>query len=338
MKSYEYSQLGLENLKLVDRPDPTAGAREAVVKFHAASLNFRELLFARGLYNPHPRLPAVPGSDGAGEVVAIGKEVTRWRVGDRVCPMFMQGWQSGPLTADKPRTALGAGDLDGVFREYGAFHEDGLVRIPDYLSYEEAATLPCAGVTAWNALVHTGRIKAGDTILTLGTGGVSVFALQLAKLHGARVIATSSSNEKLARAKTLGANETINYKATPEWDREVVRLTHGVGVDNVVEVGGAGTLPRSLNAVRFDGCVCVIGVLSQGGGIDSIKILMKAIHVRGIFVGSRQMFEEMNRAIETARMKPIIDRVFPFAELPAALQYLQTGSHFGKIVVRIAAD
>ena len=335
MRTYEYPNLGLENLALVERPLPRPAAHEVVVKFHAASLNYRDLLFAWGLYNPHPRLPAVPGSDGAGEITALGEGVTRWKVGDRVCPIFMQGWLDGPFTADAQRTALGGGDLDGTFREYGAFHENGLVRIPDHLSYEAAAAFPCAAVTAWNALVTVGKIKAGDSILTLGTGGVSVFAIQFAKLHGARVIATSSSDDKLARVRELGANDTINYKRTPEWDKEVLRLTEGAGVDHVVEVGGAGTLPRSVNATRVGGLVSVIGVLSKGAGLDSMKVLMKNLHVQGIFVGSRQMFEEMNRAVAVAELRPIIGRTFGFRQVREALDYMQSGAHFGKIVIRI---
>jgi NADPH:quinone reductase-like Zn-dependent oxidoreductase len=335
MKAYEYSKLGLDNLALVERPLPRPAANEVVVKFHAASLNFRELLFAWGLYNPNPRLPAVPGSDGAGEVSAVGEGVTRWKIGDRVCPIFMQGWLDGPVTLAAPRTALGGGDLDGTLREYGAFHENGLVRIPDHLSFEEAATYPCAAVTAWQALVNVGKIKAGDTILTLGTGGVSIFAIQIAKLHGARVIATSSSDEKLARVRQLGADATINYKTTPEWDAEVIRLTEGAGVDHVVEVGGAGTLPRSVNATRVGGLVSVIGVLSQGAGLDSLKVLMKSLHVQGIFVGSRQTFEDLNRAVRVARSKPVIGRTFAFGQLREALEYMRSGSHFGKIVIRI---
>jgi NADPH:quinone reductase-like Zn-dependent oxidoreductase len=335
MKSYEYPKLGLENLALVERPMPRPSAREVVVKLHAVSLNYRDLLFAWGLYNPHPRLPAVPCSDGAGEVTDVGTEVTRWKVGDRVCPSFMQGWIDGPVTPAKPRTALGGGDLDGVLREYGAFHEDGLVPVPQHLSYEEAATLPCAALTAWHALVHFGKIKAGDTILTLGTGGVSVFAIQFAKLHGARVIATSSSDEKLARVRKLGADETINYTTTPEWEKEVLRLTEGAGVDHVVEVGGAGTLPRSINATRMGGLVSVIGVLSQGPGLDPMKILMKSLQVHGIFVGSRRMFEEMNRAISLGHLKPLIDKVFDFDQARAALEHLRSGAHFGKVVIRI---
>jgi len=249
----------------------------------------------------------------------------------------MQGWLEGPLTPPKQGTSLGGGgDFDGTLREFGAFHEDGLVRIPDHLSFEEAATLPCAAVTAWNALVNIGQVKAGDTILTLGTGGVSVFAIQLAKLHGARVIATSGSDEKLARVRQLGADETINYKTTPNWDEEVLRLTGGAGVDHVVEVGGAGTMSRSCEATRVGGLVSVIGVLAQGAGLNPIKILMKNLHLQGIFVGSRQMFEDLNKAVTAARLKPVIDRTFAFGQLHAALEHMKSGAHFGKIVVRIA--
>lgn len=335
MKAYEYPKLGLENLTLVDRDVPKPGPKQVVVQFHAASLNYRDLLFALGHYNPRPNLPAIPLSDGAGEVAALGEGVTRWKKGDRVCPIFMQGWLEGPLTQDMRHTALGGGGLDGVLREYGAFHEEGLMPIPAHLSYAEAATLPCAAVTAWNALVHVGKIKAGDTVLTLGTGGVSIFALQFAKMHGCRVIATSSSDEKLKRVRDLGADETINYKTTPEWDREALRLTNGAGVDHVVEVGGAGTLPRSINAARVEGLISLIGVLAQGDGVDPMKILMKSLQVKGIFVGSRGMFEQMNRAITENKLKPVIDKTFAFAQAPEALKYLQSGSHFGKIVVQI---
>jgi NADPH:quinone reductase-like Zn-dependent oxidoreductase len=252
-----------------------------------------------------------------------------------VSPTFFQGWIEGPRTAEKSRSALGAGELDGVLRESGAFHQEGLVRIPEHLSYEEAATLPCAALTAWHALVSAGNLKAGDTVLTLGTGGVSVFAIQFAKLHGARVIATSSSDEKLARARALGADETINYRNTPDWDKEALRLTNGAGVDVVVEVGGAGTLPKSVNATRIGGLVALIGVLASGGGLDPMRVLMKSIRLQGIFVGSRQMFEEMNKAITVNRLKPVIDRTFEFDQAREALESMNTGSHFGKIVVKI---
>jgi NADPH:quinone reductase-like Zn-dependent oxidoreductase len=333
MKAYEVRQFGIENLALTERDEPQPAAREVVVKFHAASVNYRDLMFVKGTYHPKARLPAVPFSDGAGEVVATGRDVTRWKIGDRVCPSFMQGWLEGAPSLRKNRTALGGGDLDGVLREYGAFDENGLVEIPASLSYEEAATLPCAGVTAWNALVHSGNLKAGETVLTLGTGGVSVFALQFAKIHGARVVATSSSDEKLARAKELGADVTINYRSAPEWDREVLSLTNRTGVDHVVEVGGAGTLSKSLNAVRVGGHVALIGVLASGGAFDPRSILMKSIRVQGILVGSRRMFEEMNDAIEANGLKPVIGKTFAFAEAREALRYMEAGAHFGKIVI-----
>src|SRR5579872_3946637 len=335
MKVYEVRQFGIENLVVVERADPQPGAKEVVVKFHAVSLNYRDLRFVNGTYNPNARLPAVPFSDGAGEVVAVGADVKRWKVGDRVCTIFTQGWLEGSLSIEKRRTALGAGDLDGVLREYGAFDENGLVEVPGHLSFEEAATLPCAAVTAWNALIVSGKLNAGDTVLTLGTGGVSIFALQFAKMHGARVIATSSSDEKLAKAKGLGADDLINYKKAPEWDKEVLRLTNRIGVDHVIEVGGAGTLSRSLNSVRVAGHVALIGVLAVVGEFDPRSILMKAVRMQGILVGSRQMFEEMNKAIKTNRLKPVIDKTFAFKEAAEALRYMESGSHFGKIIVRL---
>lgn len=336
MKVWQFPQLGLENLTLAERPTPTPGPREVLLKIHAVSLNYRELLFAWGLYNPNPTLPAIPCSDAAGEVVAVGAEVTRWKVGDRVTPIFMQGWLEGGPKAEYRKTALGGGDIDGTLAEYGTFHEDALVAIPEGYSYEEAATLPCAAVTAWNAVVNVGNIKAGDTVLTLGSGGVSVFALQFAKMHGARVIATSSSDEKRARLEELGADATINYKTTPDWENEVLALTNGNGVDNVVEVGGAGTIAKSIAAARVGGTVSVIGVLTQGEGLNPVLTLMKSLRVQGIFVGSRAMFEAMNRAIEVNGLRPVIDRTFGFDEAPAPFEYLKSGSHFGKIVIRVS--
>jgi NADPH:quinone reductase-like Zn-dependent oxidoreductase len=334
MKAYELTQFGLENLVLVEREAPRPGPNEIVVRFHAASLNFRDLMFVKGVYNPRAKLPAIPLSDGAGEVVEIGSDVSQWKTGDRVCPIFNQSWLDGRPSLQKNRATLGAGDLDGVAREYGAFNENGIVRVPEHLSFEEAATLPCAGVTAWNALVESGRLRAGDTVLTLGTGGVSVFALQFSKMHGATVIATSSSVEKLNRARELGANETINYRLTPDWDKEVSRLTNNIGVDHVVEVGGTGTLSKSVNSTSVGGHVALIGVLASGGDFDPRRILMKGVRLQGIFVGSRQMFEDMNSAIEVNRMRPVISRIFAFEELAEALKYMETGSHFGKIVLK----
>jgi NADPH:quinone reductase-like Zn-dependent oxidoreductase len=334
MKTFEYRDFGLDNLLPREREEPRPTGREVVVKFHAASLNYRDVLFFSGVYKPTAKFPVVPLSDGAGEVVAVGENVERWKVGDRVCPIFMQGWQEGTLTQEKARTSLGGGDLDGVLREFGAFDQDGLVRIPDHLSFEQAATLPCAAVTAWNALIEFGRLKAGETVLTLGTGGVSIFAVQFARMHGARVIATSSSDEKIARLREMGVEETINYQQIPKWDREVLRYTAGVGVDHIVEVGGAGTLPQSLKAVRLAGQIAIIGVLSEGHGLDPGRVLMKSVLLKGILVGSRQMFEDMNRAIELHRLQPLVDKVFPVDSVREALQFMESGSHVGKIVLQ----
>ncbi|BBO35751.1 zinc-dependent alcohol dehydrogenase family protein [Lacipirellula parvula] len=334
MKAFQYESFSLDGLKRVDLPEPQPGPYEVAVRFRAASLNYRDLLFAWGVYNPKAKFPTIPLSDGAGEVVAVGSEVTRWKTGDRVCPIFTQGWLEGPYNAAKAGTTLGGGDLPGVLREIGAFHEQSLVRIPDYLSFEEAATLPCAAVTVWNSLVVFGNLKAGETVLTLGTGGVSMFALQLAKLHGARVISTSSSDEKLERVRALGADETINYKTHPAWEKEVLRLTDGVGVDHVVEVGGAGTISKSIASARIAGKIGVIGVLAQGEGVNPMFLLMKTLALQGIFVGSREMFEHLNAAITTAQLKPVIDRTFPFDEAVEALRHMETGSHFGKIVLK----
>ncbi len=335
MKVYEVRQFGIENLVLVERAEPEPTANEVVVKFHSVSLNYRDLMFVKGVYNPKARLPAVPFSDGSGEVVAVGANVKKWKVGDRVCPIFTQTWLDGSLSIEKRRTTLGAGDLDGVLREFGTFDENGLVEVPGHLSFDEAATLPCAAVTAWNALVVSGNLKAGDTVLILGTGGVSIFALQFAKMHGARVIVTSSSDQKLTKAKNLGADERINYTKTPDWDKEVLRLTNRIGVDHVVEVGGAGTLSKSFNSVRIGGHVAMIGVLAGAGEFDPRSVLMKAVRMQGILIGSRRMFEEMNSAIVGNRLKPVIDKTFAFSEASEALKYMESGSHFGKIVINL---
>ena len=335
MKAFEIQEFGIENLALVERAEPTPNATEVLVKFHAASLNYRDLMMIKGWYNPRLKMPLVPFSDGAGEVVAVGANVTKWKTGDRVMPIFMQGWLDGEIEVSKARTALG-GDVDGVLREFGAFDESGLVRIPDHFSYDEAATLPCAAVTAYNALFESGKLHPSDTVLLQGTGGVSIFALQLASAYGARTIITSSSNEKLGCAKQLGADELINYKEREDWDQAVLELTEKRGVDTVVEVGGAGTLQRSVNAVKMGGHVAVIGVLSGKGEFNSTSILMKAVKLHGIFVGSRQMFEQMNQMLcQHTHLKPIIDKTFEFGEARTALKYLETGAHFGKIVVKI---
>jgi NADPH:quinone reductase-like Zn-dependent oxidoreductase len=334
MKAFEIQKFGIDELALVEREKPVPGAGEVLVKIHAASLNYRDLRMVQGTYNPKLKMPIVPFSDGAGEVVQVGEAVTRFKVGDRVCQIFMQGWLDGEVDYAKARTALG-GDIDGVLREFAVFSEEGLVAIPDHLSYEEAATLPCAAVTAWHALVGSGNLKAGDTVLTLGTGGVSIFALQFAKALGATVISTSSSDEKLEHAKRLGADHTINYKTHEDWDNVVKEITGKRGVDHVVEVGGPGTLQRSLSSVRMGGHIALIGVVAGKGDFNPMQIFMKTIKLQGIFVGSRKMFEEMNAAISLNKLKPVIDKVFEFEQAPEALKYMDSGAHFGKIVVKV---
>ena len=335
MKAYEINEFGIDNLTLTDREEPTAQGTEVKVKFHAASLNYRDLMMVKGVYNPRLKTPLVPFSDGAGEVVEIGESVTKFKIGDRVMPIFMQGWIDGAIDAKKGRTALG-GDLDGCLREFGTFDEQGLVCIPDHFSYEEAATLPCAAVTAYHALHESCGIKPDSTVLLQGTGGVSIFALQMASVLGCRTIITSSSDEKLERAKELGATDLINYKTTEDWDKKVLELTEKRGVDTVVEVGGAGTMQKSVNAVKVGGHVAVIGVLSGKGEFNPTSILMKSVRLQGIYVGSRQMFEDMNRVFgQYTHLKPVIDKTFGFGEVRDALKYMESGSHFGKIVVKI---
>lgn len=325
---------GLDALRPMDLPDPEPGPGQIVLRMKAASLNFRDLLVAKGLYNPKFSLPLVPLSDGVGEVVAVGEGVTRVKLGDRVCPIFNQRWIEGELSAAKARGALG-GELPGVLSERVLLSEEGVVAVPPHLTDEEAASLPCAAVTAWNALFAASHLKAGETVLVQGTGGVSLFALQFARLAGARVIVTSSSDEKLERAKALGASATINYRTTPAWDEPAIAFTGGVGVDHVIEVGGAGTLGRSLRAVRVGGRVSIIGVLSGGAPeLSLFPILMKQIQAQGIFVGSRAMFEDMNRAIAASGLRPVVDRVFAFDEVREALKFMESGGHFGKIAIR----
>jgi NADPH:quinone reductase-like Zn-dependent oxidoreductase len=338
MKRYQInSPTGLDALQLVDVAEPNVGSNQVLVEMKAWSLNYRDLGMPRGGYLRNDKIktnpPLVPLSDGAGEVIAVGDSVTKFKVGDRVAGIFFQNWLSGDLRDWQIDSALG-GAIDGVLAERVAFPEHGLVKIPNHLSYGEASTLPCAAVTAWQALV-LGNPVPGQTILVLGTGGVSIFALQLAKLFGARVIATSSSDEKLARASLLGADATINYKRITNWHEEVKRLTDAEGVDNVIEVGGAGTLEKSMEAARVSGRVSLIGVLTgmPDQNPSPLTALFKRLTVQGIYVGSRDMFEAMNRAIESARLHPIIDKTFNFGEAPAAYEHLRSGAHFGKVVI-----
>lgn len=345
---------GLDHLQIVERPDPgPPGPGELLLRMRAASLNYRDLLMVRGLYNPKQPLPLVPCSDGVGEIVAVGEGVgsgegadraNGLRVGQRVAPIFAQGWLAGHQRNEYVKTTLG-GPLDGTLREMMTVPAASVVPVPEHLTDEEAACLPCAGVTAWHALTGdaggdgTSGLRPGDTVLTLGTGGVSIFALQLARLFGARVIVTSSSDEKLDRARELGAWQTVNYRDVPEWGRRIKELTGGRGVDRVIEVGGAGTLPRSLQAVRPAGEIALIGVLSGTvRDLDVIPILMRGVRIQGVLVGSRSHFESMNRALETHGVRPVVDCVFPFGEARGAFEHMAAGRHLGKICIRIADD
>ncbi|MEJ2695954.1 MAG: NAD(P)-dependent alcohol dehydrogenase [Candidatus Sulfobium sp.] len=336
MKVFEIrGAFGLDNLKPAERPEPAPAHGQVLVKIRAISLNYRDLLMVKGLYNPKLPLPLVPFSDGAGDVVAVGEGVSRVKEGDRVAGIFMQSWLAGELTSAGAKSALG-GERGGMLAEYVVLDEDGVVPLPGHLSYEEAAALPCAGVTAWHATVLQG-LKPGETVLLLGTGGVSIFALQFARLAGATVIITSSRDEKIDRAKKLGAAAGINYRSVAQWGERARELSGGAGVDLVVEVGGAGTLPQSLGAVRRGGRISLIGVLTGAEGeINPRPIVMRKICVQGIFVGSRAMFETMNRAVSAARLRPVVDRVFPFNEVKEALRYMEQGAHFGKICVKVS--
>ncbi|MBZ4422300.1 NAD(P)-dependent alcohol dehydrogenase [Myxococcus sp. RHSTA-1-4] len=336
MKAYEIRDgFGLDKLVSSERPDPTPGPFQVRVRVKATSLNQRDLMMVEGRYNPRQKLPLIPNSDGAGVVDAVGPGVTRVKPGDRVMGLFSQAWPAGEPTRAAQVSTLG-GPLDGALADTMLLHEDGVIPTPAYLSDEEAATLPCAALTAWSALVTYGGLKAGDTVLVQGTGGVSIFALQIARMMGARVILTSSRDDKLEKARALGAHELINYATTADWDKAARALTGGVGVDHVVEVGGAGTFEKSLRAVRMGGTVSVIGVLSGGAGtVPLTPVLMQNLRVQGIFVGHRQGFEALNRALTLHGVRPVVDRVFPFAEARAAFEYLKSGAHFGKVVIRV---
>ena len=325
---------GIESLTLNDEIAPEPGFSQVRVRVRATSLNYRDLMVVRGAYGRGGG-PAnlIPLSDGAGEVDAVGPGVTRWSPGDRVAGIFMQRWLDGGITPEGAASALG-GALDGMLAEAVVLDEDGLVRIPDHLSFEEAATLPCAAVTAWHALVDHARISAGETVLVQGTGGVSIFALQFALMMGARVIVTSSSDDKLARAKALGADTLINYRTTPDWQDAVLAATGGRGVDLVVEVGGAGTLARSAQAVRLGGKISLIGVLTGMQEMNPTALMRRVVNLQGVYVGSRAMFEAMNRAIALHRLRPVIDRVFAFDAAPDAYRHLMAAGHLGKVVIR----
>ncbi|MEC7489854.1 MAG: NAD(P)-dependent alcohol dehydrogenase [Pseudomonadota bacterium] len=324
---------GIDALNLVDVDLREPGPGEVRFRVMASSINRRDLNTVRAPGARHTPLPRIPNSDAAGEVISVGEDVTGFAPGDRVASCFFKRWPAGQIRRPIMQSALG-GEEEGMLSEETILPESALVSVPPHLTWEEASTLTCAGVTAWHGLVTRGGLKAGDSVLLLGTGGVSIFALQFAKLMGARVIITSKSDAKLERARGLGADETINYVDTPDWDEAVTNLTGGVGVNHVVEVGGAGTLQKSVSALAFGGHIALIGVLTKGE-LNPYPLLGKSGRISGIYVGSREMFQNMNVAISTGGMRPVIDRIFDFQDAPAAYHCMQGDGHFGKIVIRV---
>ncbi len=337
MKSIQLkNNFGIENLEIVEQDIPKPKFGEVLVKMKAASLNYRDFLMVTGKYNPRQKLPLVPCSDGAGEIVEVGEGVTHWKVGNRVMGIFAQNWFAGAPEINTLKTTLG-GPLDGTLSEYRVFPATSIVEVPDHLDYKEASTLPCAGLTAYSAIVPFGGLKPGDVVVVLGTGGVSIFALQFAKMMGCKVIVTSSSDEKLEKTKELGADYTINYRTKENWDREVRKITNMVGADLVIEVGGAGTLGKSISATKPWGTISLIGVLAGGdSNVSLFPVLMQGIRIQGVIVGSKLDFENMNKAVSAHQLKPVISDVFPFTESKQAIQHLKSGSHFGKVCIEIS--
>lgn len=335
MKVWEIAgQFGLENLRLTDAPEPVPGHGEVKLRMLAASINYRDLVVVEGNYGRAIRPPVVPLSDGVGEVVALGPGVGRLKLGDRVCPTFFPDWTCGQPhdSVMQMHRARGAAQ-NGTLCEALVVDERATVKVPDYLSHEEAATLPCAGVTAWNALTYGRPTLPGESVLIQGTGGVSIFALQFAAMMGARVIVTSSSDEKLDRARALGASEVVNYRTTPEWHQEVRRFLPE-GVDRIVEVGGADTVARSIKCVRMGGVIAMIGVLSGArSAIDLPLVVMRFIRLEGITVGSTEHFEAMVKAMTHARLRPQVGAVLPFEQAPQAFEKIKAGGTFGKICI-----
>jgi NADPH:quinone reductase-like Zn-dependent oxidoreductase len=324
---------GIDRLTLEELPDPVLGQGEVRVRVRAVSLNYRDVaMVEHGVAPRGVRLPLQPCSDAAGEVVEVGPGVSRVSVGDSVATTVFRGWLDGETLPPAARGSV----VDGALADHVVLQEDGLVRVPEHLSHEEASTLPCAAVTAWHALVEKGRVRPGETVLVMGTGGVSIFALQLALLAGARVITTSKSDEKLVRARKLGAFETINYVTTPDWASRAVELTGDAGVDHVVELGGLGTMEQSFRAARAGGRVSLIGVLTGfDTKVDPHAAMLKGLTIQAIVVGSRTMFEDLNRALAVSGLRPVIDRVFPFEQARAAFRHLQEAGHVGKVVISV---
>jgi NADPH:quinone reductase-like Zn-dependent oxidoreductase len=334
MRSYQVmNSNGIDAIEQIVRDIPIPKDDEILVKMKACSLNYRDILITLGGYVRNEIRPIIPLSDGAGEVVGVGSSVKKFKVGDRVIGNFFQSWETGKINDDGLNSAMG-GSIDGVLSDYFILRENCSVKIPSYLSYSEAATLPCAATTAWHSLVSVGEIKANDTILLLGTGGVSIFGLQIAKAMGATTIITSSSDEKLSRAKALGADHVINYKTHPNWEEEVLKITDGKGVDNVLEVGGAGTFEKSSACVKPNGTVSVIGILT---GLESpsmsLMTIFNLLRVQGIYVGSTEMLKELITAMEVHQIHPQVDKTFSFSQAKDAYHWMAQAKHFGKVVI-----
>jgi NADPH:quinone reductase-like Zn-dependent oxidoreductase len=328
---------GVDALRLVERPDPLPGPGQVVLKMRAFSINYRDLLVVNGVGRWRPVLPRIPLSDGVGIVAATGEGVSRVKVGDRVAPIFYPKWLDGGVAAEKMGQSLGGAAADGILAEYTLCDQASLVHVPAHLTDEEAATLPCAGVTAWSALATFGNIAPGASVVVLGTGGVALFALQFASMRGAHVIVTSSSDQKLARARELGAATGINYRQTPDWPQAVVELTDQVGADYVVDT--VGGLKEAIAAVRLGGAVAFVGLLNgMTAEVDLVAFMGKCARIEAVDVGSRATFEAMNRAIALHKLRPVVDRVFGFNELGAALTYLGQGRHFGKVCLRVGDE
>lgn len=327
---------GVDALNLAERPIPEPGPGQVAIKVHASSINYRDLTTIEDPISRGLPLPTVPNSDAAGEVTAVGPGVSKFSVGDKVMSCFFEDWAGGPISKAAMDSALG-GARQGVLAEHVVLDQSGVIAMPAHLSFTESATLPCAGLTAWHALTRPSPVKPGETVLLLGTGGVSVFAQQFCNIMGARTIVTSSSDEKLGHMRDLGASYLVNYRTTPEWDARVLELTDGVGVDRVVEVGGPGTLQRSINAVRVGGAISLIGVLTGAGGeIVPTNLMRKSLSLRGIYVGSYDMFEEMNRAMAVHSLTPVVSETFAFEDAKAAYHRMRGAGHFGKMVINIA--
>ena len=333
-KAQVFHSFGLNELKIEERPVPTPGSGELLIRMKAASLNYRDLLMVTGNYNPKLKMPMVPCSDGVGVIESVGQGCSM-KEGVRVSPIFARTWHDGPPFREMLKRTHG-GPLDGTLQQYMVVPEADVVQVPDHLSDEAAAALPCAGLTAWSALVERGPVRPGEKLLILGTGGVSIFALQFGKALGAELIVTSGSDDKLQRARDMGVHHLINYRSSPNWERDVYKLTGGQGVDHIVEVGGVGTLEKSIRSVKPGGSIYLIGVLAgKEAPLDLTPVLMQDIRIQGVVVGSRRAFENMNRAVDVHKMEPVVDRVFSFDESAKAFEYLKSGSHFGKICIKI---